>query len=286
MNTANFYGDLVNSNRIIYTATTFAKNNLIHLQEAGTTQAVQPHKSTRSKLSSYLFFIVKKGSGTLEYDNQTHYIKTGDCVFIDCKKEYSQCSSLNLWEIQWVHFYGPNISSIYKKYIERGGLPCFSTNHYTSYEDILTTIHTIARSDDFIKDMNIYSKLTELLTLLMSDSWHKDAFKKLNNTKRDLQVVKEYLDVNYSDKLTLDSLSEQFFINKYYLTRLFKEQFGLSLIDYLLHVRITHAKQLLRFSNLSIEKVGVQCGIPDANYFTRIFKKIEGNSPKEYRKMW
>ena len=61
-------------------------------------------------------------------------------------------------------------------------------------------------------------------------------------------------DTHYPNKITLDQLSSKFFINKFYLTRSFKDQFGLPVNSYLIQIRITHAKQLLRFTELSIEK--------------------------------
>ena len=97
---------------------------------------------------------------------------------------------------------------------------------------------------------------------------------------------KTYLEDHYQEKITLEHLSDQFFINKFYLTRIFKEEFGISINSYLTQIRITHAKQQLRFTNKTIEQIGFSCGIEDANYFSRIFKKIEGTSPGEYRKRW
>lgn len=70
------------------------------------------------------------------------------------------------------------------------------------------------------------------------------------------------------------------------MTRIFKEQFGISINNYLLQIRITRAKELLRFTDLSVEKIGADCGILDANYFARTFKKAEGVSPGEFRKLW
>ena len=99
-------------------------------------------------------------------------------------------------------------------------------------------------------------------------------------------MLREYLDSHYQEKITLDNLADKFLINKYALSRGFKEQFGTSIINYLLSVRITHAKQLLRFSSDSVEEIGNQCGISPLYYFSRIFKQIEGISPMEYRSQW
>ena len=61
MNTSLFQGNLVNSNRIIYTPSAFAKDCLLHLQEIGQSEARKPHTSSRENLLSYLFFMVLEG---------------------------------------------------------------------------------------------------------------------------------------------------------------------------------------------------------------------------------
>lgn len=281
-----FHGDLVKSNRIIYTPSIFAKTNLIYLQEIGELQAQQPHTSERKNLSSFLFFTVISGSGILEYDKREYKLKEGDCAFLDCKKSYSHQSSENLWTLKWIHFYGPNMTGIYEKYIERGGKPCFEGNHFSKYNKILTQIYDIASSDVYIKDMKIYEKLTSILVLLMEESWNPSNKNYSSQRKQNMQNIKDYLDEHYYEKITLDQLSEKFFINKFYLARIFKDQFGITIANYILKRRITHAKQLLRFTNLSIDKICLRCGINDANYFSRVFKKIEGISPGEFRKIW
>lgn len=287
MKPSQFQGSLVNSNRILYTPSDFAKTNLLHLQEIGKLRAQKPHTSSRDGLNSYLFFVVLDGSGTLNYDGVAYTLEANSCVFIDCQKSYSHCSSEKLWTLQWVHFYGPNMKAIYQKYQERGGNPTFTTTQISEYCHTLEELFTCASSASYVKDMKICEKLTTLLTLLMEDSWSSEKFNNENPaSKRNLQDLKEYLDIHFSEKITLGFLAERFYINKYYLTRIFKEQFGISVNQYLLQLRITHAKQLLRFSTHSIEEIAVLCGIHDANYFARTFKKVEGITPGEFRRSW
>ncbi|MBQ9964472.1 MAG: AraC family transcriptional regulator [Clostridia bacterium] len=273
-------------NRIIYTPSEFAKTNLLHLQEAGTIQAKEPHTNSRRNLHSYLVFLVTRGSGAFTYDDAVYRLKAGDCVFIDCRTPYSHRSSADLWELKWVHFYGPNMQGIYQKYAERGGAPVFPARSAEQYRTLLDDIFAIASSDSYIRDMQIFEKLTALLTVLMGENYRRERILRKNSINLDLQRVKEFLDRHYAEPITLDRLAETFFINKYYLSRVFKQQFGSSPIDYVLHVRITQAKILLRFSDLSVEQICAQCGIPDPNYFARIFKKVEGCSPGEYRRRW
>ena len=84
----------------------------------------------------------------------------------------------------------------------------------------------------------------------------------------------------------MDDLAEKFFINKFYLSKIFKETYGTTVNNYLNSKRITRAKQLLRFTDMTVDEVGVVVGIGDANHFSRMFRKVEGISPRGYRKQW
>lgn len=286
---------VVESNRILYTASSFARANLIHLQEIGESRSIRAHTGKRDGLNSFLFFLVLEGAGTVgcgikgKGEGETiYYLKPGDCAFIDCRKPYFQSPDSDaLWRLKWAHFYGSNMSGIYDKYVQRGGLPCFSSQYPERYERLLDEIYGTAASDLYIRDMKLYEKLTSLLALLMEESWNQSGAKpKAGTGRREMQPIKDYIDQHYRERLTLEGLSEQFFINKFYLTRVFKEQYGMSINNYIQQLRITRAKQLLRFSELSIEDVGRECGLDDANYFSRVFKKVEEVSPGEFRRMW
>ena len=124
-----------------------------------------------------------------------------------------------------------------------------------------------------------------LLTLLMEQSWHPESVT-VSRKRMELAAVKEYLDEHYTEKLTLDDLAEKFFINKFYLSKIFKETYGTTVNNYLISKRITRAKQLLRFTDMTVDEVGAAVGMGDANYFSRMFRKVEGISPREYRKQW
>ena len=277
---------IVDSDRVLYTASTFARTSLFHLQEIGSLKALKPHVSSRKNLQSYLFFIVNSGSGVLEYSGKEYELKKGSCVFIDCKKPYSHHpDSKDLWSLTWCHFYGPSMSSIYNKYCERGGRPVFEPGEIKAFTSVLDELIKYAKSSEYMRDMLINEKLSTLLRLIMSESWHPED-KALPVKKASVLEVKAFLDENYKDKITLDLLCAKFFISKHYLTHSFKEQFGMSITSYLLSVRITHAKQLLRFTNKNVEEIGYEVGIGAPHYFSRVFKEVEGLSPVQYRHKW
>ena len=275
----------VQSDRILYTPSAFARGSLLHLQEVGTLKALHPHTSTRSGLVSYLCFLVLEGEGSLTYDGRQYSLKLGDCVFTDCRKTYSHSTSDCLWSLSWCHFYAPFMPAIYEKYKERGGLPVFHPEKPDAFQKIFVQLYELAASSDYIRDMCINESLSALLTLLMQESWNPDHVA-VSKKRMELAAVKAYMDEHYTQKLTLDDLEAQFFINKYYLLKIFKETYGMTISSYLISKRITRAKQLLRFTQMTIDEVGCAVGMDGAGYFSRMFKKAEGISPKEYRKQW
>lgn len=100
-------------------------------------------------------------------------------------------------------------------------------------------------------------------------------------------ALKEFrLNEHYTEKISLDELAVLFFINKYYLTKIFKETYGTTINSYIIAKRITRAKQMLRFTDKTLEEIAGSVGMNGGNYFSRMFKKIEGISPREYRKQW
>lgn len=273
------------SSRILYTPSPFARTSLVHLQEIGSLQAIKPHTSKRGNLSSYLFFMVESGSGSVVYDKVTYEIGPVDCVFIDCKIPYSHSTDTDLWTLKWCHFFGPGMANIYAKYKERGGEPVFHPADLTMFKRIWQRLYAIAESSDYIRDMKINEELNALLTLVMQESWNPE--RRCEGRKRQSCImVKTYLDEHYAQKITLDGLASKFYMDKYYLTKCFKEEYGVTISQYLLQTRITKAKQMLRFSDEKLGVIGLVCGIGEAAYFSRMFKRVEGMSPSEYREKW
>lgn len=277
---------VVASDRELYTASTFARSSLLHLQEIGRLTALRPHVSSRVGLSSLLFVVVESGSGTLTYAGGEHELGPDSCAFIDCRRPYRhQTDEQDLWTIRWCHFFGPTASAIYDKYRERGGRPAFAPASTEEMRGLLDQLTATARSSDYMRDMLINEQLARLLRLVMEQSWHPED-KVLPSKRASVMEVRQYLDEHYAERIALDELAASFFISKYYLAHSFKEQFGVTINAYLQSVRVTHAKQLLRFTGKTIDEIAAEVGLPDPAYFSRLFKKVEGVAPSAYREQW
>lgn len=98
-----------------------------------------------------------------------------------------------------------------------------------------------------------------------------------------VQKVITCIDTDITADLSLKTQAKLLNVNPSYLSTLFKKETGTTLTDYVNRRRVDRAKQLLKSSNAQIQNISQSCGIYDVNYFTKIFKKYEGVTPKEYR---
>lgn len=98
-----------------------------------------------------------------------------------------------------------------------------------------------------------------------------------------IQRVIMYVASDLTADLTLSSISEILKTNPSYLSSQFKKETGTTLTDYVNKKRIEHALLLLNSTSMQIQTIAQYCGIPDVNYFTKLFKKYVNKTPKEYR---
>lgn len=92
-----------------------------------------------------------------------------------------------------------------------------------------------------------------------------------------------YIDFHYAEPLSLSFFADMCHVTKSYLSTLFKKETDTNITDYIHSVRIRHALVLLNSTALPIHAIATSCGYSDINYFIKIFKRMNGNSPKQYR---
>jgi|GEM_PF-3885282 len=95
--------------------------------------------------------------------------------------------------------------------------------------------------------------------------------------------LKSYIETHASDKVSLTQLTEVVYLSPYYLSHIFKAETGYSPIHYLIKVKVDLARKLLADPNLTVSQVAARIGYESIHYFSRIFKTVEGISPKAYR---
>jgi YesN/AraC family two-component response regulator len=107
-----------------------------------------------------------------------------------------------------------------------------------------------------------------------------------HSTKQYSTVVKNtvlIIDSDISAELSLQSLAERLGVTAGYLATVFKKETGKTVVEYVRDKRINHALHLLNTTNLQIQTIAMHCGIMDVQYFSKLFKRQIGKTPREYR---
>lgn len=272
------------SKRLMPTPSNFAKEEFYYVQEIGTLTSQSPHISTRTNIHSFLFLIVISGSGSFTYKASKTTIQKGDCVFIDCENKYAHESSEDdPWTLTWVHFYSKKMKGLMDYYHKLELPTIFHPTDISSIQTTLQTLYSVVEAHDALSEIVIHKYLTDIVTFSFCES--KSSENEFN-LKEKLHQIREYLKRNFAQKLSLDSISNDFFISKFYLSREYKKQFGITLMNDLTNIRISNAKSQLRFSQDSVDLIAQTCGFSDSAYFIKVFKNIENMTPHAYRKKW
>ena len=96
-------------------------------------------------------------------------------------------------------------------------------------------------------------------------------------------AVKRYIDQHFKETLTLEQLAEEAHMNKYYLSHVFKKEYGISPINYLISCRIEESKYLLAETDLSLSQIAQLLGFSSPSYFSQVFRRTQEISPMEFR---
>lgn len=96
--------------------------------------------------------------------------------------------------------------------------------------------------------------------------------------------VCRYVMRNYANDITTERICKEFHTSRSTFSHTFRKETGKSFREYLIDVRLSHAKRLLKYSNLTVTEIALSVGFNDANYFSSVFKKYLGTSPTAYRK--
>ncbi len=137
---------------------------------------------------------------------------------------------------------------------------------------------------DYLKGVLLAYTRTEIREILMKyGDKICDRKKKEGISNYTINRTLEYIRTHYQEGISLEKTAEVLNITPEYLSMLFKREMGMNFSVFLKEFRISHAKRLLKATDMKIYEVAQECGYSNSNYFTKVFKEVTGISPAEYR---
>ena len=223
----------------------------------------------------FLLAYIRKGKMHVEYEGKSLDAGPGDLLLLDCRKKHYYHAYDGL-EFVFLHFEGADSEKLCQRILQLHGFLIRSTSNITVGNRLYELVGLYEQdhiTDPVDSSTYIYQLLMTLIRPVLS--------KKEGPGPIDQAIL--YINNHVNFAINLTELADLVHLAPSYFSRLFKEETGLSPREYVIRVRIAHAKFLLLNTSDSIEEIAARVGYQNSSTLIRQFHKIEGVSPLTYR---
>lgn len=237
---------------------------------------------------SYELYYMNKGSRQYFINNRTYTLNPGALALIPPHILHKTIDTGNEHSRVLMNFH-PNFLNCEAdrallEYTFSHPLTQFSLSARTRIEELIRSmVHEITYKEiGFESALHAYLKELLVYTARYQQNHLNDGNAHEDNK---IQEIIDYLHQHYDRDLTLDHLAGEFYMSRYYLSRLFKRETGFSLVEYIHSIRVIEAQRLLRTSSLKVIEIASLTGFNNVSNFGKVFKSITKMTPLAYRKM-
>lgn len=251
----------------------------IHLVMCGKEKCVPDFRMPPHLREYYLIHYIQQGSVIFEENGRRHTACEGDIFVIypeNLTSYYNRDVDTPL-EFCWMGFTGNGA----ERYLEYAGItkekPVVHLNNSDFEEAVLKLVRIFEKNNPSEISLN-----NQLLKCFYSieKSAGSNTMKSINYT----DIALAYIEDNYMKNISAADISDFVKLNRSYLFKIFKQQTGLSVSQYLIKYRMNKACEFLREYNFTVCQVAQMVGIGDIYYFSKLFKRFTGITPTEYKK--
>ena len=230
-------------------------------------------------ISEYVFIYCHSGSGWFQLTGDEKVeLKAGEYCVLPANVAHAYGSSqVNTWSIYWLHFTGAQATNFYEN-LAQGFL---EKAHSASQFNLDLFRMLMLNMEKMLSFSNVAQASMTLWALLGDIIFQNNA--QNNNT---LEEAMNFIRSNLHKNLSLNDIAIKVGLDPVRFSQLFKQQYATTPIDYLIHLRIQRACKYLQFSDLKINEIAKVVSYTDQYYFSRVFSKFIGISPRQYRKKY
>jgi len=134
-----------------------------------------------------------------------------------------------------------------------------------------------------LQDINYPDELCLWAKNMLETFMNYSETNKIQKNQQAIQKAAEFIHRNYRNKLTIEDIAQEVYLSPCYVSRIFKQGLGCTLMEYLTQVRVEQAKIMLKNPKYNVMQVAEESGFEDPGYFTRVFKKLEGVTPSRFK---
>lgn len=266
---ANIQNGVLEKSKMFFYSPPQNKELFFYPVSAGHFYCNNKYRIERNSFDSILLTYIIRGSFSFTLDGGEQTAHSGELVLIDCFKPHTYYTN-DSFEAYWLHINGANTYELFNEITRR-----FSNIITADCEEKIKDIYSAIKTSVQMSEGEMSLKIYELLMSLFANNQVNgiDAFSDAIN----------YISKHYNETITVESIANVVHLSPSQFSRKFKKQTGTSPYDYILSIRLTKAKELLKNTSLSVSEIAYRTGFQSDSNFIYFFKKQEGISPLKFR---
>lgn len=242
------------------------------------------HSIPHTHAFAELFYVVG-GVGQFRIEDEVHQVSAGDLVIVNPNVEHTE-TSLDARPLEYIVLGVADLELS----VAKGQDGRFCIVHFQGrQEEIQMYLHTMLREIEAkppgyeIVCQDLFDVI--VVRLMRQTDFSATLAPSSRRGGRVCAVIQRYIDKHYKEALTLEGLAGIAHVSKYHVAHTFKKEYGISPMSYLVMKRIEESKQLLKTTDYPLSRLAHMVGFSSGSYFSQSFRRLEGISPMEYRRI-
>jgi len=263
------------------------KNEIIsplYITDIGYYPKAKFHYRERSQgADQHILIYCIEGKGTVKIGKTVYSIHADDFLIIPSHTPHQYAADPNdPWTIYWIHFKGCTSASIVDLALARfnghKGFVNYNEERIHLFKNLYDTLERGYKSDNLVYiNMSLWHYLTTFIFMDKVVAADESVGTQL------IDKAIDFMSKKTEQVITLEDIAKTVNLSTAHFSSIFKKKTGFSPIEYFNHLKVQKACQYLLFSDLRVKEVAYKLGINDPYYFSRLFSKVMGTSPNEYR---
>lgn len=242
-------------------------------------KAANHFREREEGIEEHILIYCTDGAGVVEVDGHRYRIKPEEIFCIPCNRKHRYYADKdNPWSIFWMHFKGENV-----QYFPLDGCNVIHMNSAPANNRLMFLFELLFRVLERNYTLGNFIYISQVLSMILSEVYFREKVDESSLQNRHITSIIRYMYKHVREDLTLEDLSREFDLSKSYINVVFKKYARRAPIDFFIGLKMQEACKLLRSTGMYIKEVSIELGYDDPYYFSRIFKKFVGVSPKHYK---